>query len=57
MAGELFEIQELRYTDVVEADLTCDPEKTLELQGLLSNLTQGKALLKNEELKLVNKMI
>ena len=57
MAGELFEIQELRYTDVVEADLTCDPDKTLELQGLLSNLTQGKALLKNEELKLVNKII
>ena len=57
LAGELFEIQELRYTDVVEADLTCDPEKTLELQGLLINLTQGKALLKNEELKLVNKMI
>ena len=57
MAGELFEIQELRYTDVVEADLTCDPEKTLELQGLLSNLTQGKAVLKNEELKLVNKIL
>ena len=57
MAGDLFEIQELRYTDVVEADLTCDPEKTLELQGLISNLTQGKALLKGEELKLVNKII
>jgi uncharacterized YigZ family protein len=57
MAGELFEIQELRYTAVVEADLTCDPEKTLELQGLLSNLTQGKAVLKNEELKLVNKIL
>lgn len=57
MAGDLFEIQELRYTDVVEADLTCDPEKTLELQGLLSNLTQGKALLKNEEIRLINKKI
>lgn len=57
MAGDLFQIQELRYTDVVEADLTCDPEKTLELQGLLSNLTQGKALLKNEEIRLINKKL
>lgn len=57
MAGELFEIQELRYTDVVEADLTCDPEKTLELQGLITNLTQGKAILKNEEIRIVNRKI
>lgn len=57
MAGDLFQIQELRYTDVVEADLACDPEKTLELQGLLSNLTQGKALLKNEEIRLINKKL
>ena len=57
MAGDLFEIQELRYTDVVEADLTCDPEKTLELQGLITNLTQGKAILKNEEIRIVNRKI
>lgn len=57
MAGDLFEIQELRYTDIVEADLTCDPEKSLELQALLTNLTQGKALLKNEEIKLVKKKV
>ena len=57
MSGDLFEIQELRYTDVVEADLTCDPEKTLELQGLITNLTQGKAILKNEEIRIVNRKI
>ncbi len=57
MAGDLFEIQDLRYTDVVEADLTCDPEKTLELQGLITNLTQGKAILKNEEIRIVNRKI
>ena len=57
MEGDLFQILELRYTDVVEADLACDPEQTLELQGLLSNLTQGKAILKNEEVKLVSKKV
>ena len=57
MEGDLFQILELRYTDVVEADLACDPEQTLELQGLLSNLTQGKAILKNEEIKLVTKKL
>ena len=57
MAGDVFQIQELRYTDVVEADLTCDPDKTLELQGLMTNLTQGKAIFKGEELKLVNKKV
>ncbi len=57
MEGDLFQILELRYTAVVEADLSCDPEKALELQGLLSNLTQGKALLKNEEIRLVNKKV
>lgn len=57
MEGDLFQILELRYTDVVEADLACDPEQTLELQGLLSNLTQGKAVLKNEEVKLVSKKV
>ena len=57
MEGDLFQILELRYTDVVEADLACDPEQTLELQSLLSNLTQGKAILKNEEVKLVSKKV
>ena len=34
-----------------------NPEKSLELQALLTNLTQGKALLKNEEIKLVKKKV
>ena len=57
MAGDLYQILNLRYTDVVEADLTCDPEQSLELQGFVTNLTQGKAILKNEEIRLVNKKI
>lgn len=57
MAGDLFQILDLRYTDVVEADLSCDPEKTLELQGLITNLTQGKAILKNEDIRIVSKNV
>lgn len=57
MAGDMFQIQDIRYTDVVETDLTCDPDKVLELQGLMTNLTQGKAIYKGEELKLVNKKV
>ncbi len=57
MAGEIFDIADLRYTDVVEADLTCNPEKSLELQGFMNNLTGGRAVLKNEEIKLVHKIV
>ena len=57
MEGDLYQIIDLRYTDVVEADLACDPEKALELQGFVTNLTQGKGILKNEEIRLVSKRI
>lgn len=57
MAGDLYQILDLRYTDVVEADLACDPEDSLKIQEFMTNLTQGKALLKDEEIKLVQKKI
>lgn len=57
MAGDIFEILDIRYTDVVEADLACDPDRTVELQGFISNLTQGKGLLKKEEIRLVKKSL
>ena len=53
----MFEIADIIYTDVVEAVLTCEPEKTLELQGIMNNLTGGKAILKEEKVRIVRKKL
>lgn len=57
LAGEMFEIADIIYTDVVEAVLTCAPEKTLELQGIMNNLTGGKAILEQEDVRIVRKKL
>ena len=49
----LFSIDKISYTDVVEAELSCLPEKAEELSGLMANLTGGKGVLKNETIKIV----
>ena len=49
----LFNIENLAYTDVVEAELSCVPEKTDELKGLVANLTGGKGVLKSEETRVI----
>lgn len=49
----LFHIENLAYTDVVEAELSCVPEKTDELKGLVANLTGGKGVLKSEETRII----
>ncbi len=49
----LFAIDKISYTDVVEAELSCLPEKAEELAGLMANLTGGKGVLKNETIKIV----
>ena len=49
LAGNNFEIGGIRYTDVVEADLVCKPEDKETIQGMLNNLTGGKALAICEE--------
>lgn len=54
LAGdELFTIENLVYTDVVEAELSCLPERADELSGLIANLTGGKGVLKSEEVRIV----
>ena len=54
LAGdELFTIENLVYTDVVEAELSCLPERADELSGLIANLTGGKGILKSEEVRIV----
>ncbi len=49
----LFAIDKISYTDVVEAELSCLPEKAEKLAGLMANLTGGKGVLKNEAIKIV----
>ena len=49
----LFNIENLAYTDVVEAELSCVPEKADELKGLVANITGGKGVLKSEETRII----
>ena len=43
LAGAAFDIADIRYTDMVEVDLICNPEDIEEVLGIIANLTGGKA--------------
>ena len=49
----LFTIENLVYTDVATAELSCLPERADALSGLIANLTGGKGVLKSEEVRIV----
>lgn len=49
----LFTIENLAYTDVVQAELSCVPEHSGELQSLIANLTGGQGKLLSEESRIV----
>lgn len=49
----LFTIENLVYTDVATAELSCLPERADELSGLIANLTGGKGVLKSEEVRII----
>lgn len=51
--GSLFTIENLAYTDVVQAELSCVPEHSGELQSLIANLTGGQGKLLSEESRIV----
>ena len=50
---ELFTIENLVYTDVATAELSCVPERADEVRALIANLTGGKGVLKSEEVRIV----
>ena len=50
---ELFTIENLVYTDVATAELSCVPERVDEVRALIANLTGGKGVLKSEEVRIV----
>lgn len=49
----LFAIENLAYSDVVEAELSCVPENTASLHSLIANLTGGQGKLLAEETRIV----
>lgn len=49
----LFTIEKLEYTDVVQAELSCVPERVDELKLLIANLTAGQGRLIAEESRIV----
>ena len=52
-SGALFTIENLTYTDVVQAALSCVPERADEVKKLIANLTGGQGRLCSEETRVV----
>lgn len=52
-SGALFAIENLTYTDVVQAELSCVPERADEVKNLIANLTGGQGRLLGEETRVV----
>ena len=52
-SGALFTIENLTYTDVVQAALSCVPERADEVKNLIANLTGGQGRLCGEETRVV----
>lgn len=54
LAGSaLLTIENLTYTDVVQAELSCVPERADEVKNLIANLTGGQGRLCSEETRVV----
>ena len=51
--GALLTIENLTYTDVVQAELSCVPERADEVKNLIANLTGGQGRLCGEETRVV----
>ena len=51
--GALLTIENLTYTDVVQAELSCVPERADEAKNLIANLTGGQGRLCSEETRVV----
>ena len=51
--GALLTIENLTYADVVQAELSCVPERADEVKNLIANLTGGQGRLCSEETRVV----
>lgn len=52
-----FSIEEIRYLDVVSMDLACVPEDEEAVISQITNLTAGRGTLKNQEIRLVKRLV
>lgn len=52
-----FSIEEIRYLDVVSMDLACVPEDEETVISQITNLTAGRGTLKNQEIRLVKRLV
>ncbi len=52
-----FSIEDIRYTDVVSLDLCCMPEGADAVISMVTNLTAGRGILKNQESRLVKRLV
>lgn len=50
LAGDVFDVSEVKYTDKVEADITCEPEEGDAVKDMLKNLTSGRLIIKTENI-------
>ena len=52
-----FSMEEVRYTDVVSMDLVCMPEDAETVISQMTNVTAGRGILKNQESRLVKRLV
>lgn len=52
-----FSMEEVRYTDVVSMDLVCMPEDAETVISQMTNVTAGRGVLKNQESRLVKRLV
>ncbi len=55
-AGKDFQINNINYTDKIEADIECEPECSDEIRDLLVNITDGRIIIKSEEKRNVKQL-
>ena len=53
MAGDYFLIENIKYTDKVEADFLCGPDDKDKVKNIIESMTSGKSRIKKEEMGLI----
>ena len=50
LSGDDFDISEVRYSEKVEADITCEPDDRGKVESTILNVTAGRLTVKNENI-------
>ena len=57
LAGEVFSIGDVRYTDKVEGDIICEPEDEEETKAILKNVTSGRMTIEGADILQIKEKI